>query len=110
MPSARSVRHRAMLDAWVAEYGQVCPGAEGHPPHRVNPRRNPLTIDHIRPRAAGGSDAPENLRVLCREQNSRRHDGNPASRAGLRRGNPKPPAVGPPIERGPEYPHPLLRD
>lgn len=30
-----------------------------------------LEIDHIRPKAVGGSDAPENLRVLCRSCNQR---------------------------------------
>lgn len=30
-----------------------------------------LQIDHIRPRAHGGSDDPENLRLLCRQCNQR---------------------------------------
>jgi len=31
---------------------------------------NPLTVDHLVPKAAGGSDDPGNLRTLCRRHNS----------------------------------------
>lgn len=33
-------------------------------------RDNPLTCDHVVPKAAGGTDDPTNLCVLCRECNS----------------------------------------
>ena len=31
--------------------------------------RYQIQVDHIRPRALGGTDAPENLRALCRQHN-----------------------------------------
>jgi 5-methylcytosine-specific restriction endonuclease McrA len=31
--------------------------------------RYQIQIDHIRPRALGGTHAPENLRLLCRQHN-----------------------------------------
>jgi 5-methylcytosine-specific restriction endonuclease McrA len=31
---------------------------------------NPLSVDHIVPKAAGGSDDPRNLGPLCRRHNS----------------------------------------
>jgi 5-methylcytosine-specific restriction protein A len=33
-------------------------------------RSNPLTVDHITPKAAGGTDHRDNLRTLCRRCNS----------------------------------------
>jgi 5-methylcytosine-specific restriction endonuclease McrA len=33
-----------------------------------------LTLDHIHPWSKGGPDTYENLRVLCRPCNSRKHD------------------------------------
>ncbi|HWU23253.1 MAG TPA: HNH endonuclease [Nocardioides sp.] len=32
-----------------------------------------LTADHVVPKARGGSDDPENIQVLCRGCNSRKH-------------------------------------
>ena len=103
MPPASARRYKALIDAWTASHGYICPGDERHRPHRANPRTNPLTVDHIKPRSLGGTEEPSNLRVLCRKANSAKRDGKP--RTELRRG--RPPKQGPPIERGPEFPHPL---
>ena len=35
-----------------------------------------FTIDHVRPRSAGGSDQPDNLALACRNCNERRSDRN----------------------------------
>lgn len=51
-----------------AAYGNVCPGWMREP-HRAEV----LTVDHIIPRAAGGSDERSNLQVLCRVCNSTKH-------------------------------------
>lgn len=59
-PEYRAERHR-VLDGVT-----VCPGCG-----RAPTRRNPMTADHIVPRAQGGG-ARGNLRPLCRECNSRR--------------------------------------
>lgn len=40
-----------------------------------------VEVDHIRPRAQGGGDEPENLRSVCREHNPR---GGPVAGAGTR--------------------------
>lgn len=51
------------------QYGDWCPGWKTEPhPAQV------LTVDHITPKSAGGTDSPENLQVLCRSCNSRKHD------------------------------------
>ena len=51
-----------------AAYGNVCPGWMREP-HRAEV----LTVDHIIPRAVGGSDERSNLQVLCRVCNSTKH-------------------------------------
>ena len=51
------------------QYGDVCPGDEYHDEH---PCRD-LTVDHIKPLSQGGDLLDrENLRVLCRRENSAR--------------------------------------
>jgi 5-methylcytosine-specific restriction protein A len=52
-----------------AEHGNVCPGwnVPAHP-------AADLTGDHIVPKARGGTDSPDNVQVLCRACNSRKHD------------------------------------
>lgn len=65
---------RAVRAAHVSAYGLVCPGLEylGHEEHAVASLSD-LTVDHIVPLADGGELLkPENLRVVCREWNSRR--------------------------------------
>lgn len=58
----------ALLEAWVAEHGWVCPG-HGRPTH---PSRD-LTADHRVPLVQGGAPLdPANLAVLCRACNSRK--------------------------------------
>ncbi|MFI1090937.1 HNH endonuclease [Streptomyces sp. NPDC020917] len=53
----------------VAIHGQWCPGfeREAHTAER-------LSVDHIVPRTAGGTDDRENLQVLCLSCNSRKRD------------------------------------
>jgi 5-methylcytosine-specific restriction protein A len=56
-----------VLKGWRSQNGDWCPGwqREGH-------AATELTVDHITPLAAGGTNRRENLRVLCRSCNSRR--------------------------------------
>ena len=58
-----------LIANWRAVNGDWCPGyqVEAHPATN-------LTVDHIVPKARGGTNDPENLRVLCRPCNSRKHD------------------------------------
>ena len=92
MPSRFYRLKKQVVDDWVGMNGYVCPGwnRAPHPAHR---KRNPLTADHIIPKAKGGKDEVDNLRPLCRSCNSRKH----TKTAGL------------PLGRGPEFPHPLRR-
>ena len=61
-----------ILAEYRAAYGNVCPGwmRESH-------RAEVLTVDHIVPRAAGGTDERSNLQVLCRACNSSKRDRSP---------------------------------
>lgn len=63
--NAERKRRQAVLAAWIAEHGYICPGF-GRPPH---PSRD-LTADHVLPQSLGGVNGP--LRVLCRRCNTRR--------------------------------------
>jgi 5-methylcytosine-specific restriction protein A len=49
-------------------HGNWCPG-HGVPGHQADD----LTGDHIVPLAAGGTSEPENVQVLCRSCNARKH-------------------------------------
>lgn len=55
-----------------AQYGDWCPGWKTQP----HPSKD-LTADHVRPKSLGGTDSPDNIAVLCRSCNSRKHN-NPA--------------------------------
>ena len=43
--------------------------------NHVGTNDNPLSVDHIIPKSEGGTDALENLRVLCLRCNQRRNRG-----------------------------------
>ncbi|THA43278.1 HNH endonuclease [Streptomyces sp. A1136] len=60
---------RVVLEKHIASQGYYCPGY-GVAPHAATD----LTVDHIVPRSKGGSDQPDNLRVLCRACNSSKHN------------------------------------
>ena len=55
MPSRFYRLKKQVVDDWVGLNGYVCPGwlRAPHPAHR---KRNPLTADHIIPKAKGGKD------------------------------------------------------
>lgn len=59
-------RRKQAVAAHVKQHGWVCPGY-GREPHPAYD----LTADHIKPRAAGGSEWGK-LAVLCRSCNSRK--------------------------------------
>ncbi|BBB00584.1 hypothetical protein RVR_10583 [Actinacidiphila reveromycinica] len=58
----------AGVTAHRAEYGDWCPGWGVLPHHATD-----LTADHVTPKARGGGNEPDNLQVLCRACNSRKH-------------------------------------
>jgi 5-methylcytosine-specific restriction protein A len=51
-----------------SDYGDWCPGFNVAAHTSAD-----LTADHIVPKAAGGTDQPGNIQVLCRPCNSRKH-------------------------------------
>lgn len=63
---------QAAIAAHRAELGDWCPGynVPGH-------SASDLTADHHIPKARGGTDAQENVTVLCRGCNSRKKDNMP---------------------------------
>lgn len=60
--AATVARHRR-------NHGDWCPGYRVPAHHATD-----LTVDHIVPKAAGGTNDPDNLQVLCRGCNSRKHN------------------------------------
>jgi 5-methylcytosine-specific restriction protein A len=55
-------QHRAVYGNWCTGYGVPAHGSAD------------LTVDHIIPKAKGGSSTKDNLRVLCRSCNARKRD------------------------------------
>ena len=67
-PEWRRLAARVVAE-WRSAWGDWCPGwqVEAHP-------AKDLTADHKIPRSQGGTDDRENLQVLCRACNSRKHN------------------------------------
>ena len=65
-PSLRSQHHTRLLK----KYGAYCQGCGRN--FRSNPKA--LQVDHIRPRSDDGTDAFENLTLLCRQCNQTKSD------------------------------------
>ncbi|WP_018504883.1 HNH endonuclease [Parafrankia discariae] len=63
----RRAARQLVLDVLVARDGQRCQGCGYLPP---DPGR--LEIDHVLPRALGGTDTVENFQLLCRRCNRRK--------------------------------------
>ncbi len=63
-------RRKAVVDAWRAEHGNVCPGWGRQGPHPSSD----LTADHVFPIAYGGLEEGP-LVVRCRGCNTRRRSG-----------------------------------
>lgn len=62
-------RRAAHVQAWIEEYGYLCPGYL-----RLPHQATDLCADHVHPVGAGGSEHGP-LTVLCRSCNSRKQDG-----------------------------------
>ncbi|WP_280695884.1 MULTISPECIES: HNH endonuclease [unclassified Kitasatospora] len=60
---------RAVLEGHRSIYGEWCPGYRV-PAHSSSD----LTVDHVIPKALGGTDTRENTQVLCRACNGRKRD------------------------------------
>jgi 5-methylcytosine-specific restriction protein A len=65
------VLRAAVLADWLAVHGAVCPGWRREP-HEVEP--SSLAVDHVQPKARGGTDERSNLSVLCTSCNSAKRD------------------------------------
>lgn len=65
-----TAEQRGYGTAWRALRAKLLRGAYcvicGHP----GSTNNPLSLDHVVPKARGGSDDPGNLQPLCRQHNS----------------------------------------
>lgn len=69
--TAEYQRARAeLVAAHLAAHGRWCPGFE-RTAHELRPSQK-LTVDHIVPLAAGGTNDRSNLRVLCDRCNGRK--------------------------------------
>ena len=68
--------HMRILRQWAdLHHRRWCPGASemGHEPHHCE-GDNYLTVDHVLPTSAGGSNRLSNKRVLCAEANQVKGD------------------------------------
>ena len=66
----KNVRAKKLTEA--IEAGQTtCPICNTPLDYNVSRRPNSPEVDHIKPHAHGGSDEPNNLRVVCRQCNQR---------------------------------------
>jgi len=71
MPRAGTTKQRGYGHKWrLLSEAMV----KAHPWCSVCGRRDDLTLDHIVPKARGGTDAVSNLRVACRSCNSAKRD------------------------------------
>jgi len=70
MPTEFDQLRRSIIAHHLATQGPVCPGY-GRAAHPTSARN--LTVDHILPQVAGGSNERSNLTVLCRSCNARKH-------------------------------------
>lgn len=85
MPSVLTFRHAARR-AWLETFGDRCPAGPHwmlfSPTYRLGGRY--ATLDHIVARTLGGSDALENLRVICHACNQQKAARERAISNGLR--------------------------
>lgn len=78
------VSHQTIIIEWLREFGRQCPRCGVYMVHgtkhkigrkdRCQLPSNYATIDHVLPKARGGTDDPANLQVLCHRCNHTKAD------------------------------------